>query len=298
MPIYTNKYSVLDQKMPNNKPNTNTQSSIAIIGAGWLGMPLAEHLSTQNWNIQLTKTTPEDVANLAQEGWQICQYQLGDSLPPSLHYSDIAFLNIPPRRKHFTPEKFVTNMCKLIDQLAQNGINKVLMISTTSVYGELSGDIVDTHCVAPNTESGKAHVIIEQHLRATFLEHATIIRPAGLIGGKRHPINTLAGRTELTSPNNVVNLIHRDDLINIITAIINQAFWGKTCHLAAPDHPQRKDYYPWCAEQLQLTKPTFISNENSTENTGKVINSQSLLEELSVNLRYPSPYDMLPNKTT
>ncbi len=276
--------------------------SISVIGAGWLGMTLAECLlnkghqvvgSHRNLTPQRGVSHPKQLQNA---NWSDCAYQLGEALPEQLANNDVAIINIPLKRSASNSSEhvslFVTQIKQLIQQLKDHGTKHILLVSTTSVYGNQTGIVLESNACAPSTGSGAAHVEIEQFLHQLMLTQATTIRLAGLIGGNRHPANSLSGKQDIGHPNQVVNLIHRDDAVAAICAIIDNKIWGETFHLAAIEHPKRCDYYTWAAKQLDLPLPKF-AEEKSQQAHGKLIDSTHTLNRLGLTLNHPSPYSML-----
>jgi len=221
--------------------------------------------------------------------------------------TELAVINIPPKlRGTASPqdaEKFTHNMLKLVSDFMglpnkTNHDKRLIFISTTAVYGNVKGEITETATVAPLTLSAKAHVAIEQHLHTQYPGQACVLRLAGLVSADRHPVRSLVKRAQtsnkpLDNPSQVVNLIHRVDVIAAISAIIDKHHFGTTLHLACPDHPTRERYYSWAAKQCGLPALSFNNQEvHSTAATGKIINAAATLQQLDLTLQAPSPYDM------
>lgn len=278
-------------------------ASISIIGAGWLGKPLAHHLTTHH-SVYLSKSSQEQTALLRSEGWQAYQFQIGETLPEALATNDIAVINIPPKLRGAATEqdaqRFISNMRRLFDDfLSAAQTKRLVFISTTAVYGDTQGEILETTPVAPTTLSAKAHVELETYLLTHYPGQTTALRLSGLVNVERHPVRSLVKRrlasdVPLSLPQQVVNLIHRVDVIAAIERIIEQEQYGHTLHLACPDHPTRKAYYCWAARQCELPEPTFatVPAADRERVSGKCINASYTLKLLNLRLRAPSPYDM------
>ena len=84
------------------------------------------------------------------------------------------------------------------------------------------------------------------------------------------------------SKNAPINLIHQHDCIGIITAIIEQNFWGEKINASTPFHPTRKEYYTSKAKELGLELPQFEESDDS----GKVIDSSKLVAKLGYGFIY------------
>lgn len=262
---------------------------ISILGAGWLGKPLAMALHSQGHRLKVSKRqdmTPFDPAI------PIYPYDLYTSPPSAIvpfENSELVIINIPGGRKSTDLSDYTGAMCDLVSRLKQQGCQHLLHVSSTSVYGECTGIVTEDTQVQPATPSAEANLAIEQHCRHVFTNGATILRLAGLVDHQRHPVNFLAGK-RLTNGQQAVNLIHKDDVITAISAVIQRRLWGNTLHLCSTEHPTRKDYYQWAAKQKGLPLPEFDQQYNQT---GRQIDAQATLGTLGITLAYPSPYAMI-----
>lgn len=268
---------------------------IAVMGCGWLGLPLATSLQKSGHTIMATCRSEKKAKALTQLGFNAEKYELGSALThqrlDKLFTAQVLVLNIPVGRKTPTTEHFVQHMQELLKHAASSQIQNIIFISTTSVYGDSSGIVTEKSPTNAQTQSGQINLAVEDLVKAHFEGRSTIIRPAGLVGKDRHPANYLAGKSGLLNPNSVVNLVHQDDVIQGIGSVIKNEVWGQTLVLSASEHPTRQVYYSWAAEQLNLAAPTFI--EEQEQSIGKMIDASSSLGILDMHLKYPSPYDML-----
>lgn len=214
-----------------------------IIGLGWLGLELKNRLEADGDEVWGTHS-------------QEFNFQ-SDPFPQK--EADLLFLNTPPIVS-MSPTDYVRKI--------SSKAKKIILISSTSVYGRNSGKIDETTFPLPITNSAKWLVEVENRLRSQFGVRLTVIRPGGLIGGDRHPIKSLSGRTDVADGNHPINLIHRDDLIGI--TILAASISGLSIlNAVAPFHPAKRDYYADCAEKLCLPMATF----NDTDSEGREIAS-------------------------
>lgn len=280
--------------MQNQFTGSIMQNKLLLCGCGWLGGYAAKHFSSR-YVITGTTRTPSKAQQLTEAGISPLIYELGqsaDALADAANNS-IVILNIPPGRRNPDLTDFTRSMCDLITTLFTKAKPAlVIFISTTSVYGDSEGVIIESSAVAPSTASGMAHVEIEQHLVRTAPQHSYVLRPAGLVGPDRHPVNTLAGRT-LTGANQLVNLVHIDDVLQAIEALIQLRPTNPIWHLCSNDHPKRGIYYPKMALRRGLDNIEFSDNPDETNpGEGKRINASATLSALQLALSYPSPWDM------
>jgi hypothetical protein len=206
-------------------PNTETWG---IIGLGWLGGRLSAYLQEEGQAVWGTHRSDFDFRR--------------DSLPTTS--CDVLFLNTPPLTD-LGPQLFC-------DKVTVTG--RLIFISSTSVFGMSSGNVTEDTPPTPETDSARWLFAVETLLRERFAERLTVIRPGGLIGGERHPAKHLSGKVEISGGNEKINLIHREDLIGLITSVPAGL---PLVHAVAPYHPRKDDYYGEWAEKLKLTRPLF-----------------------------------------
>lgn len=266
---------------------------IAVIGAGWLGLPLCQQLKKSGKTVFATKRTVEDAEKLTFQGIDAFPYQLGDEcLPETIADCDIYIINIAGGRHRLDKDLFQTQMQKLMEQCINEETKKLLFVSTTSVYGERSREILENSEVEPLTDSACAHVFIENFLKEAYAKQCCILRLAGLIGEDRNPAYHFEGKKGVTAAHKMVNFVHQQDAITAILKIVDNNHWGRVFHLCATEHPSRLAYYTQAAVTLDLVPPEFL-DESEQPVVGKKVDSTETLKILDMTLQYPSPMDML-----
>lgn len=255
---------------------------ISLLGCGWLGLPLAKSLIKKGVVVKGSVTSHEKLPVLSAEGIEPFIISLfadrakGD-ISSFLKGSDVLIIDIPPRLRNTESESFTAKIKTLIPYIEVSGIQRVLFISSISVYGKKNTDIVTEETIPhPDTESGKQLLESEQALITNPAFKTTILRFAGLTGGERHPVYHLAGKENLPNPHAPVNLIRRDDCIAIILSIIEKEAWGEIFNAAAPQHPSKEQYYTQKAIELGLEPPKFTGDGCE----GKIISSEKLIKFL------------------
>jgi nucleoside-diphosphate-sugar epimerase len=262
-------------------------TQISILGCGWLGLPLAKALLENDFSVKGSTTSTEKLSTLKNSGIQPYLIALSEEKPTGnlqsfLENSTILIIDIPPKLRGSGTENFVSKIKNLIPYLEKSSVQKVLFISSTSVYGEDNLMVTEETELNPDTESGKQLVQTEQLLQSNPNFKTTILRFGGLIGEDRHPIKFLAGRKNIENPNAPINLIHQQDCIGILLEILrvseisgqhDKLERNETFNAVTPFHPSRKDYYTQKATELNLNLPEF-NTENNT--FGKTILSNKI----------------------
>ena len=264
-------------------------NKISILGCGWLGLPLAKSLLSKGYEIKGSTTSESKLDLLKNAGIspfqiQLEEHQIIGTIEDFLKETNVLVIDIPPglRREFSTSLEmtFVNKVKILIPFIEKSGIQKVIFVSSTSVYGDDFPIVEITEETKPNpdTESGKQLVISESLLQSNPHFKTTVIRFGGLLSDDRHPVKFLAGRTNVENPDAPVNMIQREDCIGIIEEILKQVQhdnweWNQTFNAVAPQHPSRKAYYHKKAEIFNLPLPTFAEN---SESKGKIISSEKV----------------------
>ena len=257
-------------------------TQISILGCGWLGLPLAKSLLQNGFLIKGSTTSLEKISLLESEGItpylvRLEEQQISASVADFLADSQILIINIPPKLRGGSTENFVVKITTLLPFIENSTIEKVLFVSSTSVYGEDNEFVSEVTVLNPDTEGGRQLAIVENVLQKNSRFQTTILRFGGLISDDRNPVRFLSGRENIENPDTPINLIHQDDCIGIIQKIIALNSWDETYNAVAPFHPTRQEYYTQKATELNLALPKFVALNTIV---GKTILNNKVIEVL------------------
>lgn len=256
--------------------------NISILGCGWLGFPLAIQLVVNGWRVKGSTTTSSKIKILSYN--EIDPYlvqldhlaHLGES---NFWNSETLLINVPPALKKQSPDHYLGQVAGLIRIIRESPVKKLIFISSTSVYPEFDKIITGTEEVDENSALLQSEKLFTQ---CPDFE-TTVIRFSGLIGPGRHPSRFFAGKKDIPNGNAPVNLIHLDDCIGIIQAILRDQLFGRIYHAAAPSHPSRSEFYTAAAEKAGLVLPEFVNELQEW----KIINSTKLENDLGYRFIHP-----------
>ena len=285
-------------------------SHVMLCGCGWLGQPLATQLISQGMQVYGTTTRVNQLPTLNELGIKPHLFSVSKTSNANTEFShslltdvsrcDVMVINIPPGRRDLDGKQFTDNMLELFNTvLLHQPTIHIIFVSTTSVFGHVTGQVDESTPPSPVTASGKAHHILEQWLFEHAQQQSTVVRLAGLINDSRHPVTSLVKRKEIENGHQVVNLVHQIDVVRGLVQIITQVetVSGHVLHFCAPEHPTREDYYQAAACSKELPPLNFISSKTTKsqndKQAGKVVLAQKTQQLLSFNYHYPSPFDML-----
>jgi len=249
------------------------KNEISIFGCGWLGEPLACSLIQKGFSIKGSTTSETKMTLLNSKGISSYLIQL-EKLKPAIDAfltSEILVVNIP--------SKNVEGFKNLISFIEKSTIQKVIFISSTSVYANSDEIITEkTPVIACDL------VEIEKLFQCNSNFETTLIRFAGLLGYNRKPGNFFKNGKSIPNPEGVVNMIHQDDCIAIIEQIVIQNCWGEVFNACTDTHPKRRAFYTKSFTDVGLNSPVF--NENDSKEI-KLISNHKLKELLSYSFKYP-----------
>lgn len=261
--------------------------AIAIVGGGWLGQPLAHYLATPTTSTLVTRTSQKGIDELSQLGLNSSLLKL----PFSNDEHKSTFTNLmrnknisvligcfPPGFRKGQSQQYLHQWRSLVDGALAANINKVIMISSTTVYPQGAGVMTESDAnftLSVNNErfSSNARIMLEaeQTLIQSGLKY-TIIRCAGLFGPSRHPGRFVSKLSQLSTlaP---ANMLHLTDALGVIKFSLNQLDF-QTINAASPDSVSKAMFYKK-ALQLYDDKgklPPIVQLED------KKISSQKLIQ--------------------
>ncbi|MEY3238208.1 MAG: hypothetical protein RI883_2309 [Bacteroidota bacterium] len=245
---------------------------IAVIGCGWLGLPLAKELVKNNNFVFGSTTTINKFLELETSSIHPFEYDgiVNKLIPVAIKESDCIIINFPPSKSHDYPAQIE----ELIRQFSDNC--KIIFTSSTSVYQEIVTTVTENGLCKEDHKVFLAEEKI-RNSNKTF----TILRLAGLIGPNRHPIKFLTGKI-IDHGNMVVNLVHQHDVIAAILKVLEQNAWNKTYNICWNEHPKKAKYYLNAAEKVGIKPPVF-KNSNLQ---GKTINGNLIVHELDFQYKH------------
>ena len=245
---------------------------ISILGCGWLGLPLAFELTQKGYITKGSTTSDSKVEILKSKGIISFIINIGKREYNFADFLDTEVLIIS------IPSKKIEDFKYLINQIETSDIKKVIFISSTSVY-PFTNQMVTEDTPIKQTSLSEIELLFKSNL----IFNSTIIRFGGLFGYDRKPGKFIQIDKKIKNPEGYVNLIHRDDCIQIIESIIQNDIWNETFNACADTHPKRKDFYK--KEMIKIGRAEPILDENS-QNHYKIVSSEKIKTMLNYSFKY------------
>lgn len=288
---------------------------ISILGCGWLGLPLGKYLVENGHSVKGSTTSESKIALLSEVGIEPFLLNFSPQIevlsPPlsvspqtttttyvssvgtqttagttittmqSFLTSEVLVICIPPRAGKFGEDFHVQQIESLLEYLPVSTIKSIIYTSSTSVYPDLKSELNEEDEVIEN------HALIRvENLLKNLPQNVTILRCGGLMGGERIPAKYFAGKT-INTGKIPVNYVHQEDVIQIITMILEQEFWNETFNVISPEHPIREEIYLKNCEEFGYEKPIFEAP--SEEIPFKIISPQKLIQRTGYKFIYDNP---------
>lgn len=282
--------------------------NIVIAGCGYLGRHLAHrHLSRGDQVLALVRRA-ESQAALQSEGIDTVRIDLDSDTGPAMPdcSSSLLYWLAPPPRSGVSDSR----SSRFIELIHGQTPRRVVLVSTTGVYGDCSGDWVDeTRQPNPKVPRALRRCSAERQWR-DWADGSSgslvILRLAGFYGPGRLPLARLRKGLpmlrEQESPYS--NRIHRDDLIEVCLAAMEKGEAGEVYNVSDGHPSTMLDYFNRVADLAGLERPPQIGRKQAEDrlsegmigylNESRRIDNHKMLTELKVKLRYPTLAEGLP----
>ena len=275
--------------------------AITIIGCGDIGKRLAKRCQQQGLNVRGMVLTPESVKTLQQQSITPIQADLDDisSLKGHSYTANTVFYCAAPP-KQGEQDTRMANWLASLDKAKQP--DKVVLISTTAVYGDAAGEwITEQSATIPTTDRGKRRLNAEQRLAEWAQQNSVafvILRVPGIYGPGRLPRERLQKHLPVLNESECgyTNRIHADDLAMICMVAAERAKNAAIYNVSDGNPGTMTDWFNQVADFLSLRRPPQISMQQAEQQMSpgmlsylkesRRIDNTRLIEELGISLMY------------
>lgn len=201
--------------------------NILIIGQGAIGQALALSLAGRNdAKITTVARTPRSYPTDSISFWQKDATTLTQDELAS--FSHIVVIVAPSRQAVMADSVQAYRSCYLriaecLASLANQmpGLERLIFVSSTSVYGENKGQVIDIYTpVKPVSDTAKILHQAETLLQTTFKHKCVIVRPSGIYGVTRLALVNLAKTSPKVAVQAWTNRIMDSDLVQVLGRIV------------------------------------------------------------------------------
>lgn len=240
---------------------------IAIIGCGWVGEKLAQHLSEKGEHVIATTTTPEKINFLQKVAKEVHLLDFNSNPDFSILDSvDVAIFSMPISR-----DDWHTGFQKL-----EKTFPKTMLFSSTGVYPTENKVFTEK-----DTDHLRADISASETLVTKKYPQTNILRFGGLMGDERSLKNIFKNRTP-ENPKKKANYIHFEDIIAVVDLLIHSEKRSEIYNVVAPEHPSIQEI---------LNLESQNKTEKDEQNNNRIISSEHLIQDFNYTFIHPNPKD-------
>jgi nucleoside-diphosphate-sugar epimerase len=231
---------------------------ILVIGCGYVGLPLARQLQARGDDITGWVRSEASAAEIKARGLERvvignvadedCWHGVPGDFDVVIHGASSGGGKADVYR-----EVFLEGV-RLMNRHRPNA--RRLFVSSTSVYGQSHGEVVDESSAAePASETGR---VLREAEGEALEAGAIVVRPAGIYGPGRGALFEKLRRGEAViegDGSRWLNQIHQRDLVDAIAHLLDAGVPGEIYNATDNEPVTLRDYYAWCSSALRLPLP-------------------------------------------
>lgn len=275
--------------------------AITIIGCGDIGKRVAERYLKQGSSVRGLVSSKASAQDLMQAQIEpvVADLDQNESLKKLEYQEHIVFYFAPPPSTGIEDTRMKDWLASIsADKLP----NKLVLISTTAVYGDTGGDwITESSPTTSTTDRGSRRYDAEQRLSAWAKTHAVefvILRVPGIYGPGRLPRQRLEKALPVLNESECgyTNRIHSDDLAMICQVAAEKAKSAEIYNVSDGHPDTMTNWFNQVADYLKLPRPPQISMQQAEQQMSvgmlsylkesRRIDNSKLINELGINLNY------------
>lgn len=271
---------------------------LTIIGAGWLGSPLATYLNNK-YTLYASRTTATNVDELVKQninGFIFDFTESSQSLVTLLEQqkADIVVGCFPPGFRKGSGNEYADYWKHLTEACKQAHVKKILMVSSTAVYPnraevmtEESASLLLTQEDTQFSDKSKILLQAEEYVKQSGVNYC-ILRMSGLAGPERHPARFIEKMKQISllAPANIVHLVDAVKSIEFAIENIN----NEIINVTTPYTVSKAAFYKYALAQspYSFELPEIVSVED------KCIISDKL-QNMGFQFRNTTTYQVIDN---
>ncbi len=274
-----------------------------IIGCGYVGLQLGTELVTQGHKVWGLRRSDNAAAVLNAAGLEplaadITRPGTLAAIAPAFDWVVFCASATGGGPQQYR-EVYVDGLRNVLTWLATAPIRRLVYTSSTSVYGQTDGSVVDEASpTEPAEETGQILLEAENLLLTAVQERhfpGVVLRLAGIYGpGRGYWLRQyLKGDARLEGQGaRVLNMVHRDDVAGAVIAALQRGRPGEIYNVVDNEPVSQLVLFQWLSEKLgrplpPAAEPTGAVNRKRGA-TSKRVSNQKLQVELQYEFEYPT----------
>jgi len=276
---------------------------VLIVGCGYVGTALATRLQGLGHEIWALRRSQSPADSASTSGIKFLQADITRpetlSSLPSVYDWVVNCVSASHGGAEDYRAVYVEGMRNLLKWLRVTAPQKFVYTSSTGVYGQMDGSVVDEGSpTIPEAETARVLIEAEQVLLAAAGREGfpgVVLRVAGIYGPGRSFWfkQFLSGEARIeASGERVLNSIHLEDVVGSIAAALEKGTPGRIYN-AADDRPSTQvEIFEWLSQCLKKPLPPRAESGADPVRkrglTSKRVSNERLRTELGYSFRYPT----------
>ena len=271
---------------------------ILIAGCGYLGKALGKSLVDSGATVWGLRREPLALKALETAGIRPVQADLlkPESLMRLPDVDCVVLSQAPSRATDSAHAVYCEATQNLIEAFHLKRPKKLIMISSTGVYGARDGSWVDEETrpddegYASEEDAARAKVLLEaEDLVLSGLIPSFVFRLGGIYGPKRNRLRGMKeGKIKPSFSDFYSNRVHVDDAVSGIRLLLEKGRPGEI-YLGVDDEPATdKEFYSWVCENFSIQKLPGRATANGDDRGSSKRCSNKKMKQLGWMLKYPT----------
>ncbi len=243
---------------------------VFIVGCGYIGARVAPREIERGNNVRALARSTQSAERLCAAGVEPVTGDLDQPLSlPRRVLADaiIYYFAAPPSTG--TMDSRMETFLRAIDRAALP--RRVILISTTAVYGDRGGDwVTEDDTPNPQTDRARRRLAAERSLHGWSDEAGVpvvVLRVPGIYGPGRLPVARLKNAQPVLCEHEAPwsNRVHADDLVEACLAAADCVHPGATYNVSDGNPSTMTDFFNRVADALGLERPPQMSMERAKQ---------------------------------
>lgn len=237
-------------------------ANILIVGCGDIGSRLAQKLAQAGHFVYGLRRSAHTLA-----GVTMLQADVSQPFTLDIPAPDYVYIILTPDRSDAEnyQRTYLDSLLHIRQALQPHAVKQVFFVSSTSVYGQDTGEWVDeTSPTEPEGFNGQTLVQAEQLCQQYW--SATAVRCGGIYGEGRLRLLRWVKESKPVTTGQWTNRVHVQDVVGVLAFLFEQHQRGQSlrdCYIAVDDCPVlQEDVLDWLAEQMQLPEVPKVQGES------------------------------------
>lgn len=276
---------------------------VLIIGCGYVGLPLGADLKSKGHEVWGLRRSAANDAEMAACGMvplhgDITELATLEQLPTGFDWVVNCVATSGGGVEDYR-RVYLEGTRNLVSWLKSARVGKFVYTSSTGVYGQNDGSLVDESSPTdPASETGRILVQTEKVLLQAAGSQgfpSVILRLAGIYGpGRGYWLRQfLSGEARLEGDGSrILNMVHRDDVIGAVEAGLDRGATGSIYNVVDNEPVSQFDLFGWLAQKtgrgMPASAPAPAGLQSRRGATNKRISNRKLTAELNYRFRYPT----------